>query len=92
MAATVEGASEVHDLASAHHLRGGSIECFLHRDVGHQLEELAAVVAGILVHVGAQRDPVVHGVDLLWGGFCAAASPLCPCRLHVGKEGEEQCP
>jgi hypothetical protein len=35
------------------------------------------VGAGAFVHVGAQRDPVVHGVDLVRVGLGAAASP-CP--------------
>ena len=92
VATSVEGAAEVHVLATSHHLRGGSREFFLHLDVGHQLEELALVGVGTFVHVGAQRDPVVHGADLVRGGLCAASSPLCPCRLPVGKESEEQCP
>ena len=81
MSVAVEGASEVHVLATSHHLRWGSIECFLHRDIGHQLEELAFVGAGVFVHIGAQRVPVFHGVDLVRIGLGTAASP-CPSPLH----------
>ena len=77
MSITVKGAAEVHVFADAHHL--GGVACFvgfLHRDVGHQLEVLAAVVAGAAVDTGAQEVPVFGVLDQPRRIRCAVAGPF----------------
>lgn len=87
----VEGATEVHVLATTHHLGRDCREGFRHRDVGRHLEEHAAVGAGVAVHVGAQRAPVGLGADLIRVvSGASAAAELRPSRLSEGEEGEKK--